>query len=86
MLFYVIPIAWLGVVTLLIAVCRAASDGDANGSNERGAVGLGERIVLHDGRSAYAAHARRAHPAPLQHAGRGARAAHIARRRRFAGA
>ena len=85
MLFYVIPIAWLSVLTLLVAICRAASDGDANPSNELGAVALGERIVLSSGRSVYATHSRRAHSAPLRHTGRGARVAHIVRRRRFAG-
>lgn len=81
MLFIVIPIAWLAVITLFIAVCRVAAGGDAEPSlaADLSSGSIGERLVLSD-----------AHFAPVPHSGRAHRArrplsaGHPARRRRVA--
>ena len=69
MLFILIPIAWLAILTLFVAVCRIAADADAErASLPRSPSGpIGVRLVLSRAPSALAAQARRPHRRhPLQ--------------------
>lgn len=62
MLFILIPIAWLAMLTVLVAICRAAADGDAEPSAGGLPCGpIGERLVLSQAPSMRAPHTGRAH-------------------------
>jgi hypothetical protein len=81
MLLIVIPIAWLAVIALFVAVCRIAADADAGPSPATGPPtgSIGQRLILSSSQPAPAPHSGRAHRArsPLS-------AGHPARRRRVA--
>jgi hypothetical protein len=82
MLFVLIPLAWLAIVALIFAACRAAADGDAfaNAPSAPVDVPIGPRLLLLPRPAVDAAvHAERAHPPR-----RRPRTAHVARRRRSA--
>jgi hypothetical protein len=76
----VIPIAWLLIVAVIVAVCRAAADGDAFASSTRETTDapIGERLLLNEQPAVDGVHASRAHSAP-----RTPRTAHRAGRRRI---
>jgi hypothetical protein len=52
LLFILIPIAWLSVLALLVAISRTASDGDRPGADEQqSSVAIGPKLVLSAGSS-----------------------------------
>jgi hypothetical protein len=63
MLFILIPIAWLSILALFVAVCRAAADGDAQLSPAAPPLSgpIGTRLVLAHDLLAPARSARRPH-------------------------
>lgn len=65
MLFILIPIAWLTIIAVLVAACRAAAAGDALGpALDAADAPIGPRLTLRHGADADATvHGRRAHPA-----------------------
>lgn len=86
MLFILIPIVWLAVLSLLVAVCRVAAEGDARLVSQRQAPAeqIGVKLTLSRPPLAHVSRTRRAHehgalarsavPSPLRrptaHAGR----------------
>ncbi len=58
MLFVVIPLAWLTVLTVLLAACRAAAAGDAAVPPQHADAPIGPRLTLS---SPSVAHSSRAH-------------------------
>ncbi len=58
MLFVVIPLAWLAVLTVLLAVCRAAAAGDTPAAGQHADAPIGPRLTLS---SPSVAHSSRAH-------------------------
>lgn len=63
MLFVLIPPAWLAVLTVLVAACRAAADGDAARTSGKALPSgpIGERVILSQTLPAPARQARRPH-------------------------
>ena len=63
MLFLLIPIAWLSILALLVAVCRAAAQGDAQFSAPAQASpgSIGFKLILARASSPLPATARRPH-------------------------
>lgn len=63
MLLILIPIVWLAVLSLLVAVCRVAAEGDAALASQRRAPvsPLGLRLTLSRTRTAQVTRTRRAH-------------------------
>jgi hypothetical protein len=62
LLFILIPVAWLSVLALLVAVCRTASTGDRLGSyDQQNAAEIGPKLVLGAGATKAAPPRRRAH-------------------------
>ncbi|HTZ85849.1 MAG TPA: hypothetical protein VMB05_04195 [Solirubrobacteraceae bacterium] len=80
MLLVLIPIAWLAILTLFVAVCRAAADGDAQLSPLAPPLSgpIGTKLVLSHGATAPAGTRRPHRPLSPQ------RVAATARRRRLA--
>jgi hypothetical protein len=66
LLFILIPLAWLTVLVLLVAVCRAARIGDRAGftGEEPRAISIGPKLVLAGGAREAARHRRRPHAQP----------------------
>lgn len=63
MLLILIPIVWLIAMVVLVAVCRAAADGDAFEPADHASAPIGPRLLLQHGPVVdAAAHSRRAHP------------------------
>jgi hypothetical protein len=63
MLLILIPIVWLMAMAVLVAVCRAAADGDALEPVDHADAPIGLRLLLEHGPVVDAAvHSRRAHP------------------------
>jgi hypothetical protein len=63
MLFILIPIIWLAVLSVLVAACRVAAEGDAQLTSEkRSPVGqIGLKLTLPRAPSAHAGRTRRAY-------------------------
>jgi len=63
MLLILIPIVWLAILSLLVAVCRVAAEGDAQlASQTRSPVGqIGLKLTLPRASSAHAGRTRRAY-------------------------
>ena len=63
MLFILIPITWLAVLTLFVAVCRAAADGDGQLSPSAPALSgpIGTKLVLAPASATPTGAARRPH-------------------------
>jgi hypothetical protein len=62
MLFILIPIIWLAVLTLLVAVCRVAAEGDAQLASQTRTPGsrIGLKLTLSRAPSAHSSRTRRA--------------------------
>ncbi len=63
MLFILIPIVWLALLSLLVAICRVAAEGDAQLTSQRRApVGqIGLKLTLPRATSAHVSRTRRAY-------------------------
>lgn len=63
MLFVLIPIVWLAVLSLLVAVCRVAAEGDAalTSHSRAGTTPLGIRLTLSRASSTHITRTRRTH-------------------------
>jgi hypothetical protein len=83
LLFILIPVAWLSVLALLVAICRTASTGDRLVSYDQlNAVEIGPKLVLGAGPPKAAPPRRRAHAPRSQPASgrtRRPRTAHVGR-------
>jgi hypothetical protein len=66
MLFLLIPIVWLSILALLVAVCRAAAQGDAQFSApaQTSSGSIGFKLILARASSPLPAAARRPHRRP----------------------
>jgi hypothetical protein len=79
MLLIAIPLAWLAVVIVLVAACRAAADGDLRAASSKWAdAPIGARVVLSGARPVGA------HTGRARRMSRRAHAAHRGARRRIA--
>jgi hypothetical protein len=83
LLFILIPVAWLSVLALLVAICRTASAGDRLGSyDQQNAVEIGPKLVLGADSTKTAPPRRRAHAQrsqPTRGRTRRPRTAHVGR-------
>jgi hypothetical protein len=68
MLFYLIPAAWLGLLCVIVAACRAAADADRPQSipARAGTASIGVRLVLPRTQSGRSPQLRRNQHRPLQ--------------------
>jgi hypothetical protein len=66
LLFILIPLAWLTVLVLLVAICRAARIGDRHGlgAGEPPAISIGPKLVLAGGARETTRPRRRPHAQP----------------------
>jgi hypothetical protein len=68
MLFYLIPAAWLGLLSVIVAACRAAADADRPQSvpARAGKASIGVRLVLPRAQNGRSPQTRRNQHRPLQ--------------------
>ncbi len=83
LLLILIPTAWLSVIALLVALCRAAAGDRTDWPEQDLLVSIGPKLVLSGGRREAASPSRRPHARRALHASvrrvRRTRAAHVSR-------